>query len=85
MIKDIHPPDTFKDENPSISYIWKWLKSMLYDYMNLKVTFFLIFQLFLILNINLLESINLNKKSRYGIFINLVRSFLELRKRTYFG
>jgi len=37
MVKDVHPADVFKDENPSITYIWKWLKNMLIEYMNIKV------------------------------------------------
>ena len=37
MVKDVHPPEVFKDEDPQISYIWKWLKNMLQEYMTLKV------------------------------------------------
>lgn len=37
MVRDIHPKDAFNDELPSTSYIWKWLKGLLSEYMNLKV------------------------------------------------
>ena len=42
MVTDIHPKGMFKDESPSLSYIWKWMKKMLNEYMGIKVLFLFI-------------------------------------------
>lgn len=41
MTISIHPVDLFKNESPSLTYIWKWLKNILNNYMQLKVYLYL--------------------------------------------
>jgi len=39
MVIEIHPKGMFEIEIPSLSYIWKWIKKMLNEYMEIKVIF----------------------------------------------